>query len=190
MCGLLWNAAHDVTHQMMHIPVQHVRQRYSMKRFLAPCCLLALASVCTPSNAAAQDPGQYGFLPFGFYQPYGANYGTSLKTPPYFALNPPVYYGGRHARPYGISPFASPPMVSARENYRSRLRVQFQQPRVPTPGPTPRGDIRCNPCLERPENTIVPELLPPDEEKVPANAVGSVRLNPYVTNDDKNLASK
>lgn len=160
-----------------------------MKRFLAPCCLLALTFVCVPSNVVAQNPGQYGFLPFGFYQPYGASYGTSLRTPPYFALNPPVYYGVRHARPYGISPFASPPMVAGGENYRSRLRVQFQQPRVPTPGPTPRGGMRCNPCLEQPGKTVGPELITPEEE-VQANTVGSIRLNPFAANEDKDLASK
>lgn len=161
-----------------------------MKRFLAPCCLLAMIYVCAPSKALAQQPGPYGFLPFGFYQPYGASYATSLKTPPYFALNPPVYYGARHARPYGISPFASPPMVAVGENYRTRLRVQFQQPRVPTPEPAPRGGIKCNPCLRQPGNTNVPEPLAPAEDEVQANKMGSVRLNPFVVDDDKALASK
>ncbi len=161
-----------------------------MKRLLVPCCLLVLASFCAPSIAVAQNSGQYGFMPFGFYQPYGANYGTSLKTPPYFALNPPVYYGGRHARPYGLSPFASPPMVGAGENYQSRLRVQFQQPRVPTPGPAARGDMRCNPCLEQPGNAIVPKVITPAAEEVQANALGAVRLNPFVANDNEELASK
>ena len=161
-----------------------------MKRLLAPSCLLALAYFCAPGNAAAQNPGQYGFLPFGFYQPYGATYGTSLKTPPYFALNPPVYYGTRHARPYGLSPFASPPMVTAADNYQSRLRVQFQQPRVPTPGPAPRGDLRCNPCLEQPGTIIEPAATAPVDTEVQAKAVGAIRLNPFVTDDDKDLASK
>jgi len=162
-------------------------KRSSMKRLLAPCCLLALAYFGAPGKAAAQSPAQYGFPPFGFYQPYGANYGTSLKTPPYFALNPPVYYGTRHARPYGLSPFASPPMVAAGENYQSRLRVQFQQPRVPTPKPAPRGDMRCNPCDEQPGGTSVPETIAPGAE-VQANAIGVIRLNPFVTNDEE-LAS-
>lgn len=158
-----------------------------MKRLLVPCYLLALAYFCAPGQAAAQGASQFGFLPFGFYQPYGGTYGTSLKTPPYFALNPPVYYGTRHARPYGLSPFASQPMVTAGKNYQSRLRVQFEQPRVPTPGPAPRGDTRCNPCLEDPGKSIVPETLAPGKA-TQALAVGSVRLNPFVT-DDKELLS-
>ena len=158
-----------------------------MKRLLVPCCLLALVYFCAPNQAAAQGASQFGFLPFGFYQPYGGTYGTSLRTPPHFALNPPVYYGTRHARPYGLSPFASPPMVTAGENYQSRLRVQFQQPRVPTPGPAPRGDTRCNPCLEDPGGIIAPETLAPGQA-TQASAVGAVRLNPFVT-DDKELVS-
>ena len=156
-----------------------------MKRLLVSCCLLAFAYFCAPGNAAAQAGGQLGFLPFGFYQPYGATYGTSLKTPPYFATSPPVYYGSRHARPYGLSPFAAPPMVTAGKNYQSRLRVQFKQPRVPTPGPALRGDMRCNPCLEQPGNIITPEEIIPSKE-VQTNAVGSVRRNPFFT-DDKEL---
>ncbi|HBV64972.1 MAG TPA: hypothetical protein DEF45_18350 [Rhodopirellula sp.] len=188
--GEPWNALHDFTHQTMHIPVQRVRQRSSMKRLSAPLCLLALAFFSAHSTASAQNPAQYGFLPFGFYQPYGANYGTSLKTPPYFALNPPVYYGTRHARPYGLSPFASPPMVTAGENYQSRLRVQFQQPRVPTPGPASRGDIRCNPCLEQRGSIMGHDVIAPAIDEVQTNAVGTIKLNPFVTDDNEELASK
>ncbi|MDZ7617495.1 MAG: hypothetical protein U1E05_10850, partial [Patescibacteria group bacterium] len=34
---------------------------------------------------------------------------------PYFAKHPPVYYSYPIARPYGDSPYASPPMTSVRE---------------------------------------------------------------------------
>lgn len=112
-----------------------------MKRFLLASLLALAASVVITDTASAQYPGNLGFLPYGFYQPYGARYGTSLRTPPYFATNPPVYYGARHARPYGLSPFAAPPQVNAGGDYKSRLRMQFQQPAVPTPQPI------CNPCI-------------------------------------------
>lgn len=91
---------------------------------------LAMATDAAPASAQGIGPSPFGFgfQPFGFYQPYGATYGTSLRTPPYFALNPPVYYGARHARPYGISPFASPPVVGPGDGYRSRLRSRFPSP--------------------------------------------------------------
>ncbi|QDT12596.1 hypothetical protein K239x_46060 [Planctomycetes bacterium K23_9] len=99
-----------------------------MKRFAATIVLALVAAVFSSDTASAQQPcGFGGFQPFGFYQPYGARYGSSLATPPYFALNPPVYYGARFARPYGMSPFASPPIVTAPAGYQGRLRTNFQQ---------------------------------------------------------------
>ena len=160
-----------------------------MKRILVSFCFLVLATLCSPSTVSAQGSGAYGFLPYGFYQPYGGTYGTSLRTPPYFALNPPVYYGARHARPYGLSPFASPPQVSAEENYESRLRVQFAQPRVPTPGPAPRGELQCNPCLEPVGGVVIPdtqqEAVVQQAAVVQQEAVGEIRRNPFVVNDDE-----
>jgi hypothetical protein len=44
--------------------------------------------------------------------------------------------------------------------------------------------------LEQPGNIIVPEAINPVEEEVQANAVGTVRLNPFVTDDNEELASK
>jgi len=77
----------------------------------------AIAFLCVETQAQAQFPGGFGFQPFGFYQPYGIQYRSSVATPPYFSVNPPVYYGTRHSRPYGISPFAAPPQVTAPPNY-------------------------------------------------------------------------
>lgn len=146
-----------------------------MKRLLVSCCVAIFVAVSTSDTASAQGPGSYSFLPFGFYQPYGAYYGTSLRTPPYFALSPPVYYGARHARPYGLSPFASPPLVSAGENYESRLRSQFMQPQVPTPSPAARGLQQCNPCVSH-SKVVKPTYV--------AAKVGEVRTNPFVDAKD------
>ena len=139
-----------------------------MKRFLAASIFALVAAVLSSGTASAQNPGGYGFLPFGFYQPYGASYGTTIRTPPYFATNPPVYYGARHARPYGLSPFASPPLVSAAPNYESRLRTQFLQPRVPTPQPI------CNPHIIQSSSAVKLE-----------SKLGVVRTNPFVETVDQ-----
>jgi hypothetical protein len=133
-----------------------------MKRLLVASLLALAAAVVTSDTASAQYPENLGFLPYGFYQPYGARYGTSIRTPPYFATNPPVYYGARHARPYGVSPFASPPVVSAGAGYESRLRTQFLQPQIPTPEP------QLNPCVSH--SCSLPA----------APRVGKVQLNPFV----------
>jgi hypothetical protein len=141
-----------------------------MKRILAICCLAAAASVISADRAAAQGPLSYSFLPFGFYQPYGAFYSNSIRTPPYFATNPPVYYGARHARPYGLSPFASPPLVQAGPDYQSRLREQFLQPQIPTPGP--HSEPLCNPCISHSASAATPAK------------VGKIRSNPFVEPSD------
>ncbi len=145
-----------------------------MKQLLFVAAMMVAAAV-TSQTASAQMPGPYGFFPYGFYQPYGAHYGTSLRTPPYFATNPPVYYGSRHARPYGLSPFASPPLVVASDDYRSRLRSQFHQPQVPTPQPL------CNPY-------IVPSVKPQveaEEIKAPEPELGAIQFNPFVDPIDR-----
>lgn len=136
--------------------------------FVASLLTFAAVMTTTDTASAQQGFGNLGFLPYGFYQPYGARYGTSIRTPPYFATNPPVYYGARHSRPYGVSPFASPPVVSAGQNYNSRLRTQFDQPRVPTPEP------RCNPCVIQSASNRL-EVSPQQMARI-----GEVRTNPFV----------
>lgn len=156
--------------------------RFPMKKFVLAAAML-LVAVLTSNTASAQQPGPYGFLPYGFYQPYGAQYGSSIRKPPYFATNPPVYYGARHSRPYGLSPFASPPMVVARDDYRSRLRLQFSQPRVPTPAPL------CNPHCDGVDAPMVEEIETPEPESATEPVLGAVRINPFVQSADR-LANK
>lgn len=144
-----------------------------MKRIALAVAAVAAIALGTTQNASANHPAGYPFFPFGLYQPYGATYGASLQTPPYFALNPPVYYGARHARPYGISPFASPPVVSAGEGYRSRLRTNFYLP--PSEYQTPAPPATCNPCVST-------------SARVAPVTKGVVQHNPYF--GDSQLANK
>lgn len=140
-----------------------------MKRLLVASVVALAAAVCFSDHASAQHPAGYPFFPFGFYQPYGAQYGATQPTPPYFALNPPVYYGARYARPYGMSPFASPPLVSQPAGYTGRLRSTFHQPPREVTAPS------CNPCVshsQRPAKTTL----------------GEIRQNPFV--ESGQLASK
>lgn len=139
-----------------------------MNRILFVFSLAIAATVVSADSASAQGPGSYSFLPFGFYQPYGSYYGNSIRNPPYFTSNPPVYYGARHARPYGLSPFASPPLVRAADDYESRLRMQFQQPQIPTPGPYSES-VPCNSCLGGAPSA-----------QVLVARVGAIRTNPFV----------
>ncbi|QDT06128.1 hypothetical protein K227x_45360 [Rubripirellula lacrimiformis] len=143
-----------------------------MKRFLIAACSLLAAAVVGSPDASAQGFGDsgFGFAPYGFYQPFGARYSTSIRTPPYFATNPPVYYGARHARPYGLSPFAAPPMVQAGPGYESRARTPFVEPLVPTLGPAPA----CNPYIHHSTSKALRALQATD------NKIGAVQDNPFV----------
>lgn len=145
-----------------------------MKRLLF-AFFLALGTVaCQSETASAGHPHSFGFgfQPFGFYQPYGAQFGTSIRTPPYFATNPPVYYGARHARPYGVSPFAAPPRVHRPATYTARLRSQFS--RLPSTSAAPC----CNPYIHQ----------GPGASRT-ASQRGPVRRNPYVDNADARATS-
>ncbi len=86
-------------------------------RIAAILAIVVLAATASESEAQAQC---FGFQPYGFYQPYGIQYRSSVPTPPYFSVSPPVYYGTRHYRPYGVSPFSAPPQVSAGNSYQSQ----------------------------------------------------------------------
>lgn len=90
------------------------------------CKLLALSIaaiamvVVTDSDAEAQI-GRRGFFPgAGIFGNFGGNgiYGYENQFDrrypaheiPYFSLHPPVYYNRIVPRPYGVSPYATPPM--------------------------------------------------------------------------------
>lgn len=145
--------------------------------------LLLTSVVATDSQAQGVGPSPFGFgfQPFGFYQPYGATFGTSLRTPPHFALNPPVYYGARHARPYGLSPFAAPPVAAPGPNYQSRLRTEFIDHIPGQTGSSPPSTYApapgCSTYTHRGQTFAA------------AAPMGKIQSNPFV-NDDTKLAQK
>lgn len=146
-----------------------------MKRFLLATSLTFVAAIAGSSDASAQfGGGNLGFLPFGFYQPFGAQYSTSIRTPPYFATNPPVYYGARYARPYGLSPFAAPPQLQAGADYRGRLGTDFLEPVQPTPGYTPRYNVPMN------DTPLCNPYIHGNVPAVSGEKIGKVQTNPFV----------
>ena len=95
-------------------------QNASRSTVLALAMAAVIAIFCTGEMQAQGFAGNaFGFQAFGFYQPYGIQYRSTVANPPYFAVNPPVYYGQRYYRPYGVSPFAAPPQVVAPESYQA-----------------------------------------------------------------------
>ncbi len=81
-------------------------------KFAVPC--LAALLCCVPAKAEWGGLGISYLYGYGGFQPGARPYAA---TPPYFALHPPVYYGQRYTRPYGVSPFATWPQVRANNSY-------------------------------------------------------------------------
>ncbi len=143
---------------------------------LAIALLFVFAAIgLETQSASAQDFG-FGFQPFGFYQPYGVQYSSSVPTPPYFALNPPVYYGSRYARPYGISPFAAPPTASAPCDYQGHPATQYY-------APPQQIEPSCNPYVSLASaNSAVPASVRKADREM---KVGAIQLNPYVDDAER-----
>jgi len=94
-------------------PSSNVETQNMSKQFIL---LVAAFSLITlgANSLQAQAPGAgYGAgLGWGYAGGYFQMLNqASQQRVPYFAINPPVYYGEQVARPYGFSPFATPPAL-------------------------------------------------------------------------------
>ena len=138
-----------------------------MKRLVTASLMALAASVFVADTASAQQAFGFPFVGNWPYAPF-ARFGGTVQSPPYFALNPPVYYGSRHARPYGISPFPAPPVVNAPANYTGQPAPQFYRPPAETPAPA------CNPYISG-KRTHEPKPI----------KLGQIRTNPFVKTEDK-----
>ena len=139
--------------------------------FLMMFSLVVLSS----GQSSADQRALSGFLPFGYYQPYGAVYRNAVPNPPYFATNPPVYYGARYSRPYGMSPFAAPPVLQAANGYRGAIS-------------TPSASIELPESASR---RSVSEVLRPQQKSRPmvdqqrwVHEPGRIRTNPFAVPAD------
>ncbi len=87
-------------------------------------------------SVQAYEPG-FSFA-FGYSLGQANQFRNRLPAPPYFSVYPPVYYGERHERPYGESPYASWPLLQASSDYSARPKqapIQFVNPHVPSATP-------------------------------------------------------
>lgn len=110
----------------------------------------------------------YGYRGFGFG---GCN--INNQTPPYFAMHPPVYYGQRYSRPYGVSPFAAWPQLQVNPAYAPRLETE-RAAMIPNPYYTP-GVVRSAPVNQvvvAPQQTVEPLVIKNPYYKKDSNAPG------------------
>lgn len=113
-------------------------------KFYKTALFAALVAVAYGSNAQAHCNG-WGIGPYGygyqaqFVQPY-------IPAPPYFALHPPVYYGQKYTRPYGLSPFAAWPELQASGSQPARPHAAEQCTTIVNPywsgNSTPSADAK------------------------------------------------
>ncbi|MDZ4850733.1 MAG: hypothetical protein SGI77_15710 [Pirellulaceae bacterium] len=107
-----------------------------IRRLCFSSLFAGLLMVGTAQSVQAYDSA-FGFA-FGYSLGQANQFRNRLPAPPYFAIHPPVYYGQRHERPYGESPFASWPLLQSNENYQVRAKqspLEIANPHVPTATP-------------------------------------------------------
>lgn len=91
---------------------------------------------------------------FGYYNMLWRLYNTShVPVPPYFALQPPVYYSQPVARPYGWGPYAYPRWIE-----------------TPVPAPVVKPAMVNNP------------FVTPKKAKPEKGATAQMIFNPYIDN--------
>ncbi len=166
---------------MLRFSIIKIASLRRLALLVAVCCV----SLAGEREAAAQGLGTYGFQPYGFYQPYGVRYRSSVATPPYFALNPPVYYGTRHFRPYGISPFAAPPQVGAPSGYTGQVGASGVRART-YQGPAGNPFI-CRAGESESRIVSLSDVLAKTEPT--AFRPGEIQTNPFV-NEETQLANR
>lgn len=108
-------------------------------------CLIPGLLVLALSSVAKADGGLAAAYLYG-YGGFG-NIGVRSfgPTPPYFAMHPPVYYGQRYTRPYGVSPYAAWPQLQSNSAFRPSVYPQ-------------RATIMANPHFGSPAICEVPEV--------------------------------
>ncbi|MEM6366286.1 MAG: hypothetical protein AAF539_06570 [Planctomycetota bacterium] len=166
----------------------------SLRCLLSSCFAAALAvTFATGEQATAQGITPFGFQAYGFYQPYGIQYRSSIPTPPYFSVSPPVYYGTRNFRPYGTSPFASPPVRTAPQSYQATpdgpaRRTGYQGP-VSNPficrADSRNAAARSMAAADRKGNRVDQRVA----QDRGSRETGRVQTNPFVGKDVTELVS-
>lgn len=104
------------------------------------CLLIVTVLLFSGGSAAKAQCGGWGY---GGYGGFGGGYigpawwqqNINSRTPPYFAMYPPVYYSGEITRiPYGASPWAALPYRHSTEHVRT-MTAPTSTPSMEAPAP-------------------------------------------------------
>ena len=134
-------------------------------RLLCAALLMAALTASSASTAKAQGFGNLGLSYLYGYGGFNAGYSQSVynSSLPYFSLHPPVYYGKRYTRPYGVSPFASWPQLQSSADYKPTPHVArtmlkplvINNPCYPASAKASKGDL----TLKVEEPTVIQPLV-------------------------------
>jgi hypothetical protein len=91
--------------------------RHGKQMKIVPLAAGFLLALSLAGSARADLDGLGMAYLFGYRNFGGVGFNINNQTPPYFAMHPPVYYGQRYSRPYGVSPFATWPQLQANPAY-------------------------------------------------------------------------
>ncbi len=93
-----------------------------LAKLLLPCLLVFACQTAVKADNNLALAYLFGYGGFG-----GTHMQSYTPAPPYFALHPPVYYGERYTRPYGVSPFAAWPQLQPNAAYAPQPHVNRAQ---------------------------------------------------------------
>ncbi|MEN1679838.1 MAG: hypothetical protein AAGJ46_09600 [Planctomycetota bacterium] len=105
-----------------------------MKRLLLAAIAAAAVLTALPEDSRAQGfgSGGHGFFGFGQSNIFDLYRSGRSPIPPYFALNPPVYYSYPVPRTYGYSPFYYPGDVRTPAIIEGGQPLEIINPYVPS----------------------------------------------------------
>ncbi len=158
----------------------------NLKKYIVPCLIVLTSG--TAARACDGDGLAMAYL-FGGYggfnnQPRVFN----NYTPPYFALHPPVYYGDRYYRPYGVSPFATWPQVQANPNYSPKIGQGLSRSSVIIVNPHVQAVLPS--AQSQPESGSAPVQKQVASPNIVQKYSGPLIIdNPYYIESESNIAS-
>lgn len=152
-------------------------------RFARALLLAAVAATAAAVSVSDAKAGDFSHgLPYFGYGYSGSLYGLGyVPVPPYFAIHPPVYYGDRYARPYGVSPFASQCDLKCNDSYMAvpdGANVEDYRPLHHMGSMGVRTGMNQRTAKARPLSITNPFYAPNGADSRPV--VAEVITNPYV----------
>lgn len=132
-----------------------------MKSLALAAIAAAALLIALPADSSAQGfgSGGHGFYGFGQSNIFDLYRSGRSPIPPYFALNPPVYYSYPVPRTYGYSPFYYPGDVRTPDIVEGGQPLEIINPYVPSSSTTPAAKPAPESSASTPRRAVRPQPL-------------------------------